>query len=73
MFGNLYLNKTLSFTGINASGKTQILNTLSLVMYLIQAKSINSVYTGLLLRDNSNILNLELGKTVTFTITFILI
>ena len=70
LFGNLYLNKTLSFTGINASGKTQILNILSLVMYLIQAKSINSVYTGLLLRHNSNILNLELGEAVTFTIFF---
>ena len=70
LFGNLYLNKTLSFTGINASGKTQILNILSLVMYLIQAKSINSVYTGLLLRHNSNILNLELGEAVTFSIFF---
>jgi len=25
LFGNFYLNKTISFTGINASGKTQIL------------------------------------------------
>ena len=70
LFGNFYLNKTISFTGINASGKTQILNTLSFVMYLIQAKSINKVETILFTKDNTNVLNLEIGKSAKFTIYF---
>lgn len=70
LFGNFYLNKTLTFTGRNASGKTQILNTLSFVMYLIQAKSINTVETGFFMKDNINILNLEIGQSAIFTIYF---
>lgn len=70
LFGGLYLNKTLSFTGINASGKTQILNTLSFVMYLIQAKSINTVETGFFPKDNINVLNLEREESAKFTIYF---
>lgn len=70
LFGGLYLNKTLSFTGINASGKTQILNTLSFVMYLIQAKSINTVETGFFPKDNINVLNLETKESARFTIYF---
>ncbi len=70
LFGNFYLNKTLSFTGMNASGKTQILNTLSFVMYLIQAESINTVKKDFLIKNDINILNLEPGEKVLFTIYF---
>lgn len=61
LFKNFYLNRTLTFTGLNAAGKTQILNVLSFVMNLIQAKPINS-HEFKFLSDRSNSLNLGIGQ-----------
>lgn len=64
LFKNVYLNKTITFTGLNASGKTQILNVLSFVMYLLQAKSIN-VLPKINFGGDNNVLTLPLGGEAT--------
>jgi len=70
LFNKFYLNKTLTFTGLNASGKTQILNVLSFVLNLIQAKSINSKVTLDFLGTTSNLLNLGVNQEAKFTVYF---
>lgn len=68
LFKHFYLNKTLTFTGLNAAGKTQILNILSFVMNLIQAKPINT-HDFKFLSDRSNSLNIgidEIGKLIIY-------
>ncbi|WIK67089.1 AAA family ATPase [Globicatella sanguinis] len=67
LFNNYYLNYTYTFTGLNASGKTQLLNTISFALNLLQAQPINYRISFL---PTDNILNLELGQTITFVIYF---
>lgn len=69
LFKSFYLNRTLTFTGLNAAGKTQILNVLSFVMNLIQAKPINS-HDFKFLSDRSNSLNLGINQKGKLTIYF---
>ena len=71
LFNNFYANRTLIFTGLNASGKTQILNTLIVALNIIQAKSINST-PRMILKDsgNNNILHIDNDEKVKFTIFF---
>ncbi|HFI0551689.1 TPA: ATP/GTP-binding protein [Streptococcus suis] len=71
LFNNFYANRTLIFTGLNASGKTQILNTLIVALNIIQAKSINST-PRLILKDsgNNNILHIDNDEKAKFTIFF---
>lgn len=71
LFNNFYANRTLTFTGLNASGKTQILNAIIVALNIIQAKSIN--YSPRVILENSdasNILHLENNKQVKYTIFF---
>ena len=71
LFNNFYVNRTLTFTGLNASGKTQILNAIIVALNIIQAKSIN--YSPRVILENSdasNILHLENNKKVKYTIFF---
>ena len=67
LFNNYYLNYTYTFTGLNASGKTQLLNTISFALNLLQAQPINYRISFL---PTDNILNLDLGQTITFVIYF---
>lgn len=43
VFSNIYVNQVLSFIGINASGKTTILKTISFVISLLNNESINNI------------------------------
>lgn len=67
LFNNYYLNYTYTLTGLNASGKTQLLNTISFTLNLLQAQPINYRISFL---PTDNILNLDLGQTITFVIYF---
>lgn len=71
LFKNFYANRTLTFTGLNASGKTQLLNVLVVALNIIQAKSIN-YRPRMIFRSSGadNILHIETGKKVKFTIFF---
>ncbi|MDD4112162.1 MAG: AAA family ATPase [Herbinix sp.] len=51
VFSNIYLNQAISFVGINASGKTTILKTISFVLKMLNNKSINDVKTKEILND----------------------
>ena len=71
LFNNFYANRTITFTGLNASGKTQILNAIIVALNIIQAKSINySPRVILQSSDASNILHLDINKQVKYTIFF---
>lgn len=59
-----YLNRTLTFIGKNAAGKTQILRVISFVMTLIQAKPINRI------ESDTNVLNLNVGECAVFEVYF---
>ena len=71
LFNNFYANRTLTFTGLNASGKTQLLNVLVVALNIIQAKPIN-YRPRMVFRHSSsdNILHLEISSQVKFTIFF---
>ena len=43
IFSNIYLNQTVSFIGINASGKTTILKVFSFVVGLLNNESLNNI------------------------------
>lgn len=43
VFSNIYVNKVISFVGVNASGKTTILKALSFAMKMLNNESINNV------------------------------
>ncbi|XCP84761.1 AAA family ATPase [Roseburia hominis] len=51
VFSNIYINPVLSFIGINASGKTTILKTISFVINLLNNESINSIEVKEILND----------------------
>lgn len=51
VFSNIYLNKTLSFVGINASGKTTILKAVSFVLKMLANDSINNIGAREILND----------------------
>ena len=71
LFKNFYANRTMTFTGLNAAGKTQVLNMLVVALNIIQAKSINkrpiSVFSSF---ESGNILHLNNDEEVRFTIYF---
>lgn len=64
LFSNFYLNRTLTFIGKNAAGKTQILRVISFVMTLIQANPINQI------QSDTNVLNLNVGECALFEVYF---
>ena len=71
LFNNFYVNRTLTFTGLNASGKTQILNILAFSLKLLQAESINykpaiNITPG----NDYNVLNIDVTDEITFSIYF---
>ena len=70
LFKNFYLNRTLTFTGLNAAGKTQTLNVIAFVMNLIQAKPINSPTPKAFLSDKSNFLNLGIEQKGKISVYF---
>lgn len=43
VFSNIYVNKVLSFVGINASGKTTILKAISFAMKMLNNESLNNI------------------------------
>ncbi len=51
VFSNIYVNKVLSFIGINASGKTTILKALSFEINLLNNAPVNSVASKDILND----------------------
>lgn len=51
VFSNIYINPVLSFIGINASGKTTILKTISFVINLLNNQSINNIKVKEILND----------------------
>lgn len=70
LFKNFYLNRTLTFTGLNAAGKTQTLNVIAFVMNLIQAKPINNPTPKAFLSDKSNVLNLGIEQKGKISVYF---
>lgn len=64
VFSNIYVNKVLSFIGINASGKTTILKALSFEINLLNNTPINSIDSREILTD------LKENQTVTITVFF---
>ena len=64
VFSNIYVNKVLSFIGINASGKTTILKALSFEINLLNNTPINSIDSREVLAD------LKENQTVTITAFF---
>lgn len=51
VFSNIYVNKAISFVGINASGKTTILKVISFVMKMLNNESINNIQSKTILDD----------------------
>ena len=54
-FGNMYTNNVISFVGVNASGKTTSLKLISFVMSLLNAESINSIATKVILEKTKGV------------------
>lgn len=69
LFNDFYIGRSLTFTGLNGAGKTQVLNILSFSLKLLQAKSINESST-FSERSNDNVLNIIEGQRVRFKIYF---
>ena len=51
VFSNIYVNKAISFVGINASGKTTILKAISFVMKMLNNESLNNIKSKTILDD----------------------
>ncbi len=51
VFSNIYINPAVSFIGINASGKTTILKTISFVINLLNNQPINNIKAKEILND----------------------
>ena len=51
VFSNIYVNKAISFVGINASGKTTILKAISFVMQMLNNEPVNNIHSKTILRD----------------------
>lgn len=51
VFSNIYVNKAISFVGINASGKTTILKAISFVMKILNNESLNNIKSKTILDD----------------------
>ena len=51
VFSNIYVNRAISFIGINASGKTTILKTISFVMKLLNNQPINNIESKIIMDD----------------------
>ena len=51
VFSNVYVNKAISFVGINASGKTTILKAISFAMKMLNNESINNIQSKEILND----------------------
>lgn len=64
LFSNIYVNNSISFIGINASGKTTILRVIAFVINLLNNKPINTIETKEILEDIND------EQTVTFTMFF---
>ena len=64
VFSNIYVNKAISFVGINASGKTTILKAISFVMKMLNNESINNIQSRTILDD------LDDNQQVTITTYF---
>lgn len=64
LFSNIYVNNSISFIGINASGKTTILRVIAFVINLLNNKPINTIETKEILEDIND------EQTVTFTTFF---
>lgn len=64
LFSNIYVNNSISFIGINASGKTTILRGIAFVINLLNNKPINTIETKEILED------IDDEQTVTFTTFF---
>jgi len=64
VFSNIYVNKAISFVGINASGKTTILKAISFVMKMLNNESLNNIKSKTILDD------LDDNQQVVITIYF---
>lgn len=64
LFSNIYVNNSISFIGINASGKTTILRVIVFVINLLNNKPINTIETKEILEDIND------EQTVIFTTFF---
>lgn len=53
VFSNIYVNRAILFIGINASGKTTILKTISFVMKLLNNQPINNIESKIIMDDLS--------------------
>lgn len=53
-FSNIYVNKAISFVGINASGKTTILKAISFAVKMLNNESINNIQSKMILNDLDN-------------------
>lgn len=51
VFSNIYVNKAISFVGINASGKTTILKAISFVMKMLNNESLNNIQSKTIIDD----------------------
>lgn len=51
VFSNIYVNKAISFVGINASGKTTILKAISFVMKMLNNESLNNIQSKTIMDD----------------------
>lgn len=51
VFSNIYVNKAISFVGINASGKTTILKAILFVMNMLNNESLNNIKSKTILDD----------------------
>ena len=64
VFSNIYVNKAISFVGINAYGKTTILKAISFVMKMLNNESLNNIKSKTILDD------LDDNQQVVITIYF---
>ncbi len=51
VYSNIYVNKAISFVGINASGKTTILKAISFVMKMLNNEPINNIESKTIMDD----------------------
>ncbi len=54
VFDNVYSNNVVSFVGINAAGKTSVLNGISFVISMLSGERINNTSISNIVRDNNS-------------------
>lgn len=70
LYKNIYMNSGVAFTGVNASGKTTILNMLPLIINLLNGESINKYLDSQTPFQSKNLLKIQYNEIFKAEIIF---